>query len=269
MIRFRPHLSPLQAAVAGSLLLPCVAPLANAQTLRTTVQRETVRRQSAAGDARDLIKRGDAEMIRQDYEQAMQAYKSAVDRLNQAPATAEDRSVAINKFFDATMKLANQRIVEGRYLDAEATAKVLLRPEYDPGYKPAITLLKHLEDPEYYNKTITPKFIDKVQQVKDLFGEAQGFYDAGRYELAFKRYEQILSLDPTNIAARHGEERVDNARRRYAEEAYDETRSRALWETQEKWERPVRKFRPRQRSQERHHPARCVMTRAPWPSSAS
>ena len=157
MIRFRPPISTLQVALAGSLLLPCVTPHARAQSLQRTVERERARRESAAVDARDLIKRGDVEMLRQDFEQAMKAYQSAVDRLNQAPATEADRSAAINKFFDATMKLANQRIVEGRYLDAEATAKVLLRPEYDPGYKPALTLLKHLEDPEYYNKTMTPE----------------------------------------------------------------------------------------------------------------
>ncbi len=242
MIRCRLRISFLQVALAGSLLLPGVTPQANAQNLQATVQREAARRQSAVGDAHDYIKRGDVEIVRQDYEQAMKAYQGAVQRLNLAPATSEDRSQAINKFFSATMKLANQRIIEGRYLDAEATAKILLQPEYDPGYKPAIKLLKQLEDPGYYNKTLTPKFIDKVQQVKDLFTEAQGFYDAGRFELAFKRYEQILSLDPTNIAARKGEERVDNARYRYAEHAYDETRARSVWEVEKEWERPVRKF---------------------------
>ena len=148
-------------------------------------------------------------MIRQDYEAGGPEYRTAVDSLPDAPATADRRKIALKKFFDATIKLSDQRVLEGRYVDAETTLKVILRPEYDPGYKPAIDKLQHLEDPEYYNQTVTPKFIDKVQQVKDLLLQAQGFYDSARYDLAFKRYEQVLSLDPYNNAARKGEERVD------------------------------------------------------------
>lgn len=242
MIRFRPLPFIYQSAIAGSLFLGAL-PLAHAQrNLQTTSEMEIARRQNMAVSAEDSLKRGDADMIRQDYEQAMKEYRNAVDSLPDAPATQERRAVALQKFFDATMKLANQRIVEGRYVDAEATAKVILRPEYDPDYKPALTLLKNLEDPGYYNQTITPKFIDKVQQVKQLLSEAQGYYDSARYELAFKRYEQVLALDPTNIAARRGEERVDNARNRYGRAAYDETRARLTSEVEEGWALPVHKY---------------------------
>ena len=152
-----------------------------------------------------------------------------MDELPDAPATADRRQDALKKFFDSTMALANQRITEGRYVDAETVVKVVLRPEYDPGYKPAITLLKHLEDPEYYNRTVTPGFIDKVNQVKALFVEAQGFYDTARYDLAYKRYEQILAIDPYNDAARKGQERVDLARaKHYDPVSYDHTRGHML-----------------------------------------
>jgi general secretion pathway protein D len=242
MIRFRPLPPIYQAALAGSLLLGA-APLAHAQrNLQTTSEMEITRRQNLAVSAEDSLKRGDADMIREDYEQAVREYRTAVDSLPDAPATADRRAVALHKFFDATMKLANQRIVEGRYVDAEATVKVILHPEYDPDYKPALTLLKNLEDPGYYNQTITPKFIDKVQQVKQLLSEAQGFYDSARYQLAFKRYEQVLALDPTNIAARKGEERIDNAREHYGEAAYDETRARLYSDVTNGWELPVHKY---------------------------
>lgn len=244
MIRPRQSLPALGIVLAGSLLLPHAVPTAHAQrSISATAESEIARRQNAAIGSDDSINRGDAAMIRQDFEQASKEYRSAVDALNEAPATSDRRGVAVKKFFDATMKLAEQRIVEGRYLNAEATAKVILRPEYDPGYKPALTMLKHLEDPSYYNQTITPKFIDKVGQVKQLFAEAQGYFDSARYDLAFQRYERILSLDPTNIAARKGEERVDNARLRYTDSAaYPESRARALWEVSKGWERPVRRF---------------------------
>ena len=181
-------------------------------------------------------------MIRQDYEAAVKNYRNAVDALPDAPATADRRRAALKKFFGASLKLSDQRIIEGRYVDAETVLKVILRPEYDPGYKPAIARLQHLEDPDYYNQTVGPKFLDKVQQVKDLLREAQGFYDTARYDLAFKRYEQVLTLDPYNDAARKGEEHVDLQKARHGDPySYDETRGRLLGEVSQDWGMPVRK----------------------------
>ena len=54
-----------------------------------------------------------------------------------------------------------------------------------------------------------PKFIAKVEDVKKLLSDAEGYYNSGRYDLAFKKYEQVLNLDPYNVAARRGEERID------------------------------------------------------------
>ena len=242
MIRFRPLPSLLPMALAGALL-PSAASRVQAQsrTLVTTTQTEVVRRQSMASAATENLRRGDADMIRGDYEQAMHEYRLAVDSLPDAPATQDRRDAAMHKFFDATMKLAEQRITEGRYVDAETTVKVILRPEYNPNYKPAVELLTQLEDPEYYNKTSGPKFIARVQQVKELLNDASGFYDTGRYDLAYKRYEQVLSLDPYNDAARKGEERVDLARTKHSETTgYPATRGHMIWDIAHGWELPVR-----------------------------
>ena len=229
-------------ALAGSLL-PTAAPQAQAQSrIVTTTQTEVVRRQNLASAATENLRRGDADMIREDYEQAMHEYRLAVDSLPDAPATQDRRDAAMHKFFDATMKLAEQRITEGRYVDAETTVKVILRPEYNPNYKPAVELLTNLEDPEYYNKTSGPKFIARVQQVKDLLNDATGFYDTGRYDLAYKRYEEVLSLDPYNDAARKGEERVDLARTKHSETTgYPATRGHLIWDIAHGWELPVRR----------------------------
>ena len=242
MIRPRPSFSLLRAAVAGSLL-PWVAPSLHAQrSVRSTTETYISRRETMASEAEDAIHAGDADVIRLDYESAVREYRRAVDSLPDAPATADRRKAALKKFFDASLKLSDQRIIEGRYPDAETVLKVVLRPEYDPGYKPAIARLEHLEDPDYYNQTLGPKALDKVQQVKDLLREAQGFYDTARFDLAFKRYEQVLNLDPYNNAARKGEERVDLVKARHGDPySYDETRGRLLGEVSEDWGMPVRK----------------------------
>ena len=72
--------------------------------------------------------------------------------------------------------------------------------------------------------------------------DAQGYYDSGRYDLALKKYEQVLAIDPYNTAARRGEEKIDNTKYNYNEEAYNETRARAVWQVEKGWENPVKQY---------------------------
>lgn len=131
-----------------------------------------------------------------DYEVAMTQYKSAADFLPESAATHALRERALDGFCVSSVKLSEQRISEGRYADATNIAKQVLQDQYDPDCSDAKALLAHLQDPDYFNKTITPKFHGNVDQVKQWFIDAKGYYDSGRYDLSMKRYEQILNLDP-------------------------------------------------------------------------
>ena len=108
--------------------------------------------------------------------------------------------------------MAEQRISEGRYQDATTTVKVVLEDRYAPNYGPALALESKLKDPTRFNSALTPGFIANIEEVKQLLLEADGFYASGRFDLAFKRYEQVLNIDKYNIAARRGMERVNGAR---------------------------------------------------------
>ena len=57
-----------------------------------------------------------------------------------------------------------------------------------------------------------------------------------------KSYDKVLALDPYNTAARRGQEKIDNTKYQYGEEAYNETRARHLWKVEEAWQQPVRKY---------------------------
>lgn len=84
---------------------------------------------------------------------------------------------------------------------------------------------------------------EKLKSESDqLMTEGEAFYDAGRYDLAFKRYTQVLNNDPYNIAARRGQEKVNLSRQTYATTAYNETRSRMDIHADLSWERPVTRF---------------------------
>jgi len=211
-------------------------------SVQGVAEREIARRQENMARAAELIALGDKAMQAGDYDAAGQQYKLAVDLLNQCVNTKELRQKAIERFCNARIRLAKQRVNEGRFVEAKAAVEEVLKPAYSPGCHEARILLAHIMDPEYFNHTMTPKFHANVEQVKQWLIDAKQFYDTGRYDMAFKRYEQVLNIDPYNVTARKGEELVNSKRDDYQIEAYAETRSRALWKLDKAWENPVRKY---------------------------
>src|SRR5438034_4217478 len=117
----------------------------------------------------------------------------------------------------------------------------ILSNRYSPSCREAQELYKHLRTPGYFNKTVTANFVNTVEEGNQLLTDADGFYQSGQYDLAMKRYDQVLALDPYNAAARRGQEKIDNTKYQYGEEAYNETRARHLWKVEKAWEQPVRK----------------------------
>ena len=127
------------------------------------------------------------------------------------------------------------------WISAESVAKSVLSPEVDPKNKQAVQFLSDLEQSGVYNKTITPAFAAKRDRVVKLLRDAQGYAQSGRNELAIKAYDEVLQLDPYNNAARKGMEAVHDGTMKYADEAYNETRARMLWQVEKAWERPPHK----------------------------
>jgi general secretion pathway protein D len=213
-----------------------------AQSLESLSEREIVRRQEDLVVAESLITAGDKALAAKEYESAYVSYLDALDKIPAGAASGDLRAKTVSKFIKTALRYAEELIEKGRYSDAEKVAKTILLPDYDPSNKAAIQLLSNLEQPDYYNKTVTPDFAGDREEVTKLLYEADGFYQAGRFDLAIKRYEQVLNIDRYNIAARKGMEQVDVAKSRYYGAAYNETRSRLLWLVDKSWERPVHRF---------------------------
>ena len=178
-----------------------------------------------------------------DFETAFALSKSAVDALPAGgQASAGLRSVAMETFSKSALSLSTQRISEGRYEDAELVVVTATSKPYDSKYPALLRLQKQLRDPDQFNRTMTPGFISKVEQVKQLLSEAQGLYESARFDAAFNDYQKVLNLDPENTAARLGMERVDKQRSSYAETAYNERRSEMTAQVARAWELLVPKF---------------------------
>lgn len=237
------------AVLTPQLLIPTATAGDNgARTYRrststeATVEREIVRRRDYLQRGEAAIENGERALRAKDYETAVAQFKLAVDLIPNAAVSARLYRRALEGFCEASVKLAEQRIAEGRYGDAELTLRTVLDERYDPNCRRAQVILQNLEEPGFYNKTITPKFRANIEQVKQYFVEAKGFYDTGRYDLAFKRCEQILNIDPYNIAARKMQEEINKKRDDYAISGYNHTRSYMNWQVDKAWDRPVRKF---------------------------
>src|SRR5437763_5898441 len=233
-----------------SLLLPGFIALSQSliclsgfgQNFQGVADREIQRRQTAIPQGEAALARGKAAMEAKNFTLAHEEFRTAVTYLPDAVVSEKAHDKAVEGFCKSGVPLAEQRIAEGRYAEAEAILREILSDRYDPNCRPAMALLTHLQQPGYFNKTMGPKFIAKVEEVKALLTEADGYYNSGRYDLAFKKYDQVLNLDPYNVAARRGQEKIDNAKYRYGEEGYNETRGRRLWQVEKGWEEPVHQY---------------------------
>ncbi len=233
-------LTTLVAAFGSAMALQAQYPGVQG-TVERQIQLLEQKKQYAAGQ----IAKADEALADMDYESAYAYFKSAVDILPQGgSATADVRAQALDGFCDAAVKLARQRVSEGRYADARLLVEVVLEENYNPNDAPALALRSQLLDPKGFvdRGTLTPSHVAKIEEVKKLIKEGEGFFATGRFDLAFKRCEQALNVDKYNIAARKLMERINAARQKYADAAYNETRGEMLVQVQKAWELPVRKF---------------------------
>jgi general secretion pathway protein D len=213
-----------------------------AQNVDRISKREIERRQAALPRGAEVLARAQSAMRARNYAVAHEEFRSALELLPDAVTSGKAHDEALTGFCESGVKVAEQRIADGNFAEAESVLREVLQDRYDPNCRPALELLAHLQQPGYFNKTMGPTFIEKVEEVKKLLADADGYYDSARYDLAFKKYEQVLALDPYNTAARRGEEKIDNAKYHYGEDAYNETRGRQLSDLQTGWQQPLRQY---------------------------
>ena len=253
---------PRTTALAAILTSISIAPFLLAQTPNSTLEAEAnraiVRSQEDLIKARSLMR----DALGQQYQNHLkEAFQLASDSLALAPtgtAANKDRQALVSDYTSISLAYARRLINDGVYTDsvaeqngitdpagrpasAESVAKSILERSVNPGNRQALEILSNLEQPGIYNKTVTPKFAAKRDEVVKLLREAEGLAQSGRNNEAIKTYEAVLTLDPYNNAARKGMESIQNSNLKYADEAYNETRSRLLWQVEKAWERPPQK----------------------------
>jgi general secretion pathway protein D len=250
-------LSPLVAAhvvfaaapqKAGPKLSEAGGPPASWEAVSDLSAKEVKRREEARQKAIKEMAQADQMMGLKQFDRAMEYYGNALDLLPRSQNVSREREAAMKGFRDAALQLAQVRISEGRYKAKpdqkvpsaeDALANLLKR---DPTNQAALRMQERLYTPGYFNSTITPEFREDVEKVKRYLLEGNGFIESGRFDLALKRADQALDIDPYNSAARKLQEEANNYIKTHAETAYNEARSRAMRDVQKAWANPVKRY---------------------------
>ena len=174
-----------------------------AQNAENIADREVQRRQAVIPAGEAALARGKSAIRAKNYTVAYQEFKTAVAYLPDAVVSGGAHDEAAEGACKSGTVLAEARIAQGDYAGAEAILNEILT-RYDPNCRKAQELFAHMRSPGYFNKTVDPTFINKVEEVKRLLAEADGYYQSGQYDKAMKSYDRVLALDPYNTAARRG-----------------------------------------------------------------
>jgi len=244
----------MAAAFCGTCAL-LICATAFAQNADSIADREVQRRQAGIPAGEAALARGKSAIRAKNYTVAYQEFKTAISYLPDSVVSGKGHDEAADGICKSGTMLAEARLAQNDSAGAEATLSEILR--YDPSCRKAQQLFANLHQPGsfkepgsfkqtvergYVQQTVDTGFANKVEEVKRLLAEADAYYQTGQYDKAMKSYDRVLALDPYNTAARRGQERIDNTKYQYGEEAYNESRARALWKVEEAWQQPVRKY---------------------------
>ena len=226
-------------AVASSM--PVAVTVANAgegsSSLSGLAQREMIRRQDAVTEGDALLNEGRAAYAKGDFQQAVDKYRQALDRLPAAPMVSDRRQSYIAHLSDASVALAMQHRKVGKYSEARTLLEGVLAVDPDNG--DAKREVGYLDDPIRTNPGLTIEHTQNVDMVRRGLYTAEGNYNLGKYDDAKREYNNVLRIDSYNSAARRGLERLAAAKSDYYRAAYDHTRAELLGQVDAAWELTV------------------------------
>ena len=224
----------LQRGLLTGLLL-CGTPAFAQDSLRA---KEAAERSADALNASALLEEGDLAYLKSDFKTAVSKYGEALSKLKEgAPAARKLRASILQRFSQASLVRAQELMRKG---DASGATALLDEVEAaDPDNQQVARFRAKIDDPIRNNPSLTPEHTAKVDKVRRLLYEAEGYYDLAKFDHATMTYEDVLRIDKYNKAARRGMERVSVAKSEYARAARDQARAELLKDVGAEWELKV------------------------------
>lgn len=189
---------------------------------------EINKRLQRVADSKKIEVEGDERFASGDYAAALEKFDAAFSLLPNGSATAEDRGRMVSKFSNACIKQADKLGKLARIDDAKALLKRVLDPGIDPINAAAKTLLKRLDDPDYYNAALTESAYKDPNGVPSLMRQGIGYSDLGQYGAAEETFNKVLAIDPNNTRARARLEEIEKEIDAHLASARDPSRARML-----------------------------------------
>ncbi len=217
----------------------------SSREIRQVQQQEIIRRQELVYRANESLGTARKAEVAQQYPEARKDYLfsaeafSSISRSTASYATAAEGLTRVDlQLYDDALKIGDT-----------ARAKRLMDEviKYNPNNKLANDRLAAInaalanpnDTTQLGNPAITPGFVSKVNEVQQLFAEAEQFRRTGQWDEATARLKRILGIDAYNIAATKELERIDAEKLQYDEHARLETRDERLRQIEEKWYEPI------------------------------
>ena len=233
------NLSRYSLPLALPLLLSGVAPGEEPSRSSALAIREMERRQASVQEGQMLLTKGDEAYNEGNYEEATAAYAGAREAFPDAPATEELRKAASVRYAQASVELAKGLSRKGDVAGAKDAVDKVLDESVSPDDFGAQSYRMDLDDPIRTNPALDKELAADVDEVRRLLYTAQGALDLGKFDEAKGLYEDVIRLDPYNIAARRGMEKVSSQKSNYLGSGYDHTRAEFLAEVDGAWELPL------------------------------
>lgn len=201
--------------------------------------REHNRRIAATDEARELLTKGDEAYQAGRFSEAVEAYAGARELFPDAPASADLRRAATERYAQASVEHAKELSRKGDVPAAKAAVDKVLAENVAPRDPVALAYRAQLDDPIRTNPALTAEHAKDIDAVRRLLYTAEGAYNLGKYDEAIEHYNSVLRIDPTNTAARRGMERTSAAKSAHWRSSFDHTRAEMLAQVDAGWELQV------------------------------
>lgn len=208
-------------------------------------QQEIIRRQELIFRANESLKSARKAELAADYPEARKDYLFSVEAFGSISRSTDSYSTSAEGLTRVDFQLYDDALKIGDTARAKHLIDEVVK--YNPNNKIANERLaaidRALANPNdttlLGNPAVTPRFVKKVEEVQQLFAEAEQFKRTGQWDEATARLKRILGIDPYNIAATKQLELIDAQKMAYDDRARYETRDERLRQVEEKWYEPI------------------------------
>lgn len=208
-------------------------------------QQEIIRRQEIIFRANESLSAGRKAELAQQYPEARKDYLFSVEAFGTISRSTSTYATAAEGLTRVDFQLYDDALKAGDTPRAKRLMDEVVK--YNPNNKEAgeklAAINRALADPNdtslLGNPAVTPGFVKKVNEVQQLFAEAEQFRRTGQWDEATARLKRIIGIDPYNIAAVKQLQKIDEERNVYDDHARLETRNERLRQVEEKWYEPI------------------------------